>query len=160
MSLPIAIQSLLYIDYLYLVANIIMSVPYSFNNYWWLVYTGVAFVWNFPTIFVWYVGTETSAKSWEPLFYYRIVKIVIEGGWWLYMIEEVIRFVATGGSGYLFSYTTWTLNRSLGGYWYGDMDDTAMYLMMWTAFFATILDSIMTNELSLYMQEQEAKGFI
>lgn len=149
MSLPIAIQSLLYLDYLYLVANIIMSVPYSFNNIYWLIYTGVAFVWSFPTIFVWYVGTETSAKSWEPLFYYRIVKIVIEGCWFLYMIEEVIRFAAEGGSGYLFSYTTWTLNR--GSFWYSFMDDTAMNLIMWTAFFATILDSIMTNELSKYM---------
>jgi hypothetical protein len=39
-------------------------------------------------------------------------------------------------------------------------DDTALNLIMWGAFFATILDSIMTNELSRYMQEQEAKGFI
>jgi hypothetical protein len=97
MSLPIEIQSLLYIDYLYLVANLIVSVAYALQDPWWLIYTGIAFVWTFPTIFVWYVGNETSAKSWEPLLYYRIVKIVIEGGWWIYMIEEIIRFAAQGG---------------------------------------------------------------
>ena len=109
MSLPIEIQSLLYLDYLYIVSNMIVSIAYSFNAITWLYYTAAAFVWNFPTIFVWYVGTETSAKSWEPLFYYRIVKIVIEGGWWIYMITECIIHLVNGGSGYLFGYTTWTL---------------------------------------------------
>lgn len=151
MSLPIEIQSLLYLDYLYLVSNMIVSIAYCFNNISWLYYTAAAFVFNFPTIFVWYVGTETSAKSWEPLFYYRIVKIVLEGGWFIYMIEECIRFVVApmNGSGYLFSYTTWTLNA--GSFWYSMMDGTAMNLIMWGCFIATIIDSIMTNELSLYM---------
>ena len=93
-----------------------------------------------------------------PLYVYRITKSVIEGGWFIYMVVEMIIYAATQGGGYLFEYTNWTLARS--GYWYSILDDTAMNLLIWFSLFGCVIDSILTWQLFNYMEELEFKGFV
>ena len=76
-------------------------------------------------------------------------------------MEEIIRFAATNGGGYLFELTTWTLTRgSSAAYWYGILDDVAMNLLTWMSLAGVIVDCLMTWALSNWMEEMTTKGFI